>query len=379
MTEIPHEQDPGISQPIDSITLALDLVQTFHATNVETNPNPSDADLDPWHVDSSYTKDESVDTLEIEFKPNKIGLTEWVRRYTNGRMDLLTQNLEAARTFYGSGQPAEAIVNTRIAREIPSKSGEVFTRDVKPIVDALKISQDELLLRYPKSDIYSNPSTNWFLMYNLAHERAFGYHPDIVDELRTITDLSRLELLGQEIPAWNLAIKHFSEKNDLLGTGVGMIELGDCLSGQGDTDNALLQYRSASYILASLRKSIRQDQEIEDIARVDTITEQFLEAQLAILSTLLQKYPDGKVKTEEDYTLLQRCIYTLDDYGVSRKIVAYGYSFLANQHPVFSREGWFYINEEAYLWREINGREVLSKGDWLMGEFERPNRRHKRP
>jgi hypothetical protein len=327
--------------------------------------------------DWSTSKGATSDVAHFEINHDPYVEEQWVKEYAVGRKNFRDPNIENARQFAASDKPAEAIISSRLALEIPWQ-GSGFMYNQGAVVRAMGM---EGPLNSPPKRATSNNDVMEALQgslrtMHLAMQKAFDTPYETKIELESIAKRGREAIKGREVQTWIEAVNFFGEKGELLPAGIGALELGAAYEQQELPDEALDAYKAASELLKHhLEVVTRRENPTRHTAEVNELKNHLV----AALSSVVRLYAsNGSVKGEAKEAV-KAAVYELDDLGAPATIVQKGYEFLASSARFKQKR--FYKKEAAGIAGEIAVANFFANGGGVLfgGPEPRRDRRHLRP
>ncbi len=311
------------------------------------------------------------DKLHIEINNNPHDQEQWVRGYAAGRTIFRDIHIEDARKFAEAGSPAEAIISSRLAKDIPSRD-EKFVFNQGVVARAMEADSDFWAPKKEQKDLEKDLDTLFKAM-----TEAFDTPPDLKVEMDNIAQRGRQDIKGDEARAWLDAANDFYDKYELHCAGVGMIEYGYALKDADDFHGAVSAFGSASEILKQRVRIVSgQYNLVGNTAEIDTLAVHIAESSKAIIKL----YSDMGLK-KVNKEVLQAAVYDLDDFeGANSILLKQGYELMAK--TAHFREKRFYKREAREVAGALSVREFFDKNPGTLlfgGPGPRKNRKAQRP
>jgi hypothetical protein len=295
----------------------------------------------------------------------------WVKDYAEGLREYTGRYFDLARNLIESDDPAGAVIASRIALEVPSRSSEfVFQSDI--VISAMGVP------RLPSGkEKEQHPLGYWFTRASLASDEAFAVPEEIQREAGKISAAGRLAIRGEELDHWRRAINTLSEADGMHATGLAFAELGNAYMAKDQESRPLYEYNTARGILNhALEHVMEKPEPAKHAAEVDGICCHIKEAAAMVLGI----YDGAKSIKDNGKEQVKAAVYDLDDLGGDVQLVLKGYKLLVKSSHW--REKHFYKKEIDGIFDSLSLQRFFTENpdSVLMGgpEFRR-DRSDKRP
>ena len=307
------------------------------------------------------------EVAHFEIYNNPYAEVQWVKEYATDRKEFRDSAIKNARQFAASGKPAEAVISSRMALEIPWRGRRFMNRqDVvvsamgmedgvcEPELERLSKMMEEAWGSQSKMTPPMAETLARGFRMDRAMEEAFDTPYQIQMELEEIATQSREAIKGREVEAWAEAVNFFGDKGELFAAGVGALELGAAHEQQEQTEKAIQTYRVASELLIRhIKVAAHRENPRRHTAEANELTNHLVSALSSVVRLYIVK---GSVKGEDKETV-KAAVYMLDDLGVPYTTLQKGYELLATNSRF--RERRRYKKEVARIAGEIAATNFL--------------------